>query len=163
MIPYNGPSNDLSGMSGGGQPHMSMHLNQMMQLNIGQKRYAESDAALLLDDSPNDRPMPKKKGRKKSFIWAHVITDEYGKVHCKHCGALIRVNYGEKVERLRRHFIKNCPKSPFSKDSKEYEELLESVSQPTSDKRKSYIPQGERSAVDRPQSLILVFIRESKK
>jgi hypothetical protein len=90
-----------------------------------------------------DRPAPKKKGRKKSFIWAHVVTDEFGKVHCKHCGALIRVNYGEKVERLRRHFIKNCPKNPFNKDSKEYEELLEAVSAPASDhKRKNYITQG---------------------
>ncbi len=36
------------------------------------------------------------------------------------------------VERLRKHFVKSCPKNPFRKDSKEYEELLESVAAPSS-------------------------------
>ncbi len=91
-----------------------------------------------------DRNGPKKKGRKKSFIWGHVVTDETGKVHCRHCGQLIRINYGEKVERLRRHFVKSCPKTPFHKDSKEYEELLESVNAVQQEhKKKSYIPQSK--------------------
>jgi hypothetical protein len=40
--------------------------------------------------------------------------------------------------------VKSCPKSPFHKDSKEYEELLESVNAPLMEnKKKSYIPQGQ--------------------
>lgn len=39
----------------------------------------------------------KRKGRKKGFVWSHVITDEEGKVTCMHCGDLIKVNFGEKV------------------------------------------------------------------
>ena len=62
------------------------------ELSLAGKRAFEGD---YMDEG--DRPSPKKKGRKKSFIWAHVITDEQGKVHCRHCGQLIRVNYGEKV------------------------------------------------------------------
>jgi hypothetical protein len=72
----------------------------------------------------------KRKGRKKGFVWSHVVSDEDGKVSCLHCGEVIKVVFGEKVERLRKHFIKSCPKMPFQKDSKEYEELLESVSSP---------------------------------
>ncbi|RYH15050.1 DUF4954 family protein [archaeon] len=79
---------------------------------------------------------PRRKGRKKSYIWSHTVLDENGKVHCKHCNVKISVKYGEKVERLRRHFVKNCPKSPFSKDSKEYEELLDSLNAPTQDTKK---------------------------
>mmetsp|Transcript_108495 Transcript_108495/g.212594 ORF Transcript_108495/g.212594 Transcript_108495/m.212594 type:complete len:928 (+) Transcript_108495:64-2847(+) len=78
----------------------------------------------------------KRKGRKKGFVWSHVLTDEEGKVTCMHCGDLIKVNFGEKVERLRKHFIKSCTKSPFQKDSKEYEELLECVSSPPIEQKK---------------------------
>lgn len=39
----------------------------------------------------------KRKGRKKGFVWSHVVTDEEGKVTCMHCGDLIKVNFGEKV------------------------------------------------------------------
>jgi hypothetical protein len=69
-----------------------------MNPNNGNKRsYMETDTLALMDDSMDRNQQPRKKGRKKSFIWAHVVTDEFGKVHCKHCGQLIRVNYGEKV------------------------------------------------------------------
>lgn len=53
----------------------------------------------LMEDPNNDASdkTPKRKGRKKSFIWSHVVTDDLGKVHCRHCNQLIRVNYGEKV------------------------------------------------------------------
>lgn len=40
----------------------------------------------------------KRKGRKKGFVWSHVLTDEEGKVTCMHCGDLIKVNFGEKVK-----------------------------------------------------------------
>jgi hypothetical protein len=143
MLPYNTSAQNEMGNMQGGQP-LSIHHQMLPMPNPPQKRpYVEAEGQLMMEDSL-ERPAPKKKGRKKSFIWAHVVTDEMGKVHCKHCGALIRVNYGEKVERLRRHFIKNCPKNPFSKDSKEYEELIEAVSAPAADhKRKSFIPQGK--------------------
>lgn len=48
------------------------------------------------------------------------------------------------MERLRRHFVKSCPKNPFHKDSKEYEELLESVNAPQQEsKKKSFAPSGK--------------------
>jgi len=40
------------------------------------------------------------------------------------------------VERLRKHFIKSCTKSPFQKDSKEAEELLECVNSPPIEQKK---------------------------
>lgn len=47
------------------------------------------------------------------------------------------------VERLRRHFIKTCTKSPFHKDSKEYEELLDSVNAPLQEnKKRCYVNPG---------------------
>ena len=42
----------------------------------------------------------------------------------------------QQVERLRKHFIKSCTKSPFQKDSKEYEELLECVNSPPIEQKK---------------------------
>mmetsp|Transcript_30495 Transcript_30495/g.51050 ORF Transcript_30495/g.51050 Transcript_30495/m.51050 type:complete len:892 (+) Transcript_30495:133-2808(+) len=85
---------------------------------------------------PEDIVGEKRKGRKKGFVWSHVVTDQDGRVSCIHCGELIKVNFGEKVERLRKHFIKNCTKCPFQKDSKEYEELLECVSSPPIEQKK---------------------------
>jgi len=88
----------------------------------------------------------KRKGRKKGFVWSHVITDDEGKVSCMHCGEIIKVNFGEKVERLRKHFIRQCSKSPFQKDSKEYEELLECVSSPPIElKKKSFAGKAKNS------------------
>lgn len=79
----------------------------------------------------------KRKGRKKGFVWSHVTIDEATqKVCCLHCGENIKINFGEKVERLRKHFIKSCPKSPFQADSKEYEELLECISSPPIEQKK---------------------------
>lgn len=45
----------------------------------------------------DDGGAEKRKGRKKGFVWSHVLTDEEGKVTCMHCGDLIKVNFGEKV------------------------------------------------------------------
>jgi hypothetical protein len=64
---------------------------------IGEKRLFSDELDMSFHEQDDDRPIPKKKGRKKSFIWSHVVTDENGKVHCLHCGMLIRVNIGEKV------------------------------------------------------------------
>jgi hypothetical protein len=99
MLPYNTTSQSDLGLDGhGGQQLAGVHQQLHPIIAAAQKRpYAETESSMLMDDNL-DRPAPKKKGRKKSFIWAHVITDEFGKVHCKHCGALIRVNYGEKVK-----------------------------------------------------------------
>jgi hypothetical protein len=47
--------------------------------------------------SDDDAGGEKRKGRKKGFVWSHVLTDEEGKVTCMHCGDLIKVNFGEKV------------------------------------------------------------------
>ena len=49
----------------------------------------------------------KRKGRKKGFVWSHVVTDDEGKVTCLHCGDLIKVNFGEKVRNDCR-FILRC-------------------------------------------------------
>lgn len=89
----------------------------------------------------------KRKGRKKGFVWSHVTTDPAtGKVCCIHCGENIKVAFGEKVERLRKHFIKTCPKSPFNRDSKEYEELLECItSPPLEHKKKTYSGRAKNS------------------
>ncbi len=74
--------------------HQSLHM-------LGQKRLFSDDLDMSFPGQDDERPMPKKKGRKKSFIWSHVMTDEQGKVHCLHCGLLIRVNIGEKVKIIR--------------------------------------------------------------
>lgn len=89
----------------------------------------------------------KRKGRKKGFVWSHVTTDPAtGKVVCIHCGENIKVAFGEKVERLRKHFIKSCPKSPFNRDSKEYEELLECITTaPLEHKKKTYAGRAKNS------------------
>ncbi len=76
----------------------------------GQKRmYGDHDLAPQSSQPPQPPPQPqynlqmddnsggKRKGRKKSYIWSHTVTDDMGKVHCRHCGMLIRVNFGEKV------------------------------------------------------------------
>ena len=63
------------------------------------------------------------------------------------------------MERLRKHFVKSCPKSPFHKDSKEYEELLEQVNAPQMEhKKKSYIPQGMFSRCAHDSELIMVCV-----
>ncbi len=36
-------------------------------------------------------------GRKKGFVWSHVVTHEDGRVSCMHCGEPIKINFGEKV------------------------------------------------------------------
>lgn len=113
----------------------------------------------MVDADDNlDKNGPRKKGRKKSFIWSHATVDENGKVHCKHCNALIRVNYGEKVERLRRHFVKSCTKSPFNKDSKEYEELLESVNAPIQENRKKSFVNPSKAKSNRVISYSVGFV-----
>jgi hypothetical protein len=119
------PQGNQEEMMDAGLMHQSLSI-------LGQKRLFSDDLDMSFPGQDDGRPIPKKKGRKKSFIWSHVVTDENGKVHCLHCGLLIRVNIGEKVERLRKHFVKSCSKNPFHKDSKEYEELLESVATPNS-------------------------------
>ena len=48
-------------------------------------------------------------------------------------------NTAAQVERLRKHFIKTCPKSPFNRDSKEYEVLMECITAPPVEhKKKSF-------------------------
>lgn len=74
------------------------NLMQQSLSMLGQKRLFSDDLDMSFTGNDDDRPMPKKKGRKKSFIWSHVVTDDQGKVHCLHCGLLIRVNIGEKVK-----------------------------------------------------------------
>ncbi len=84
------------------QSEEMMDANLMQQsLNmLGQKRLFSDDLDMSFAGPEEDRPQPKKKGRKKSFIWSHVVTDDQGKVHCLHCGLLIRVNIGEKVSHI---------------------------------------------------------------
>jgi hypothetical protein len=79
-------------------PQMLHHASQQLLQSqvLGKRAYGDADYGAM-EDVGDNRQTPKKKGRKKSFIWAHVVTDESGKVHCKHCSQLIRVNYGEKV------------------------------------------------------------------
>lgn len=113
MIPYGGPAApQTNAIINGGidlgpnaallSPHHAQMLHHapsqgLLQPQVlGKRPYGDSDYGAT-DDGGDNRQTPKKKGRKKSFIWAHVITDETGKVHCKHCSQLIRVNYGEKV------------------------------------------------------------------
>ena len=76
---------------------MDANLMQQSLNMLGQKRLFSDDMDISFNGPEEDRPLPKKKGRKKSFIWSHVVCDEQGKVHCLHCGLLIRVNIGEKV------------------------------------------------------------------
>lgn len=78
---------------------MDANLMQQSLNMLGQKRLFSDDMDISFNGPEEDRPLPKKKGRKKSFIWSHVVCDEQGKVHCLHCGLLIRVNIGEKVSR----------------------------------------------------------------
>eukprot|EP01039_Chlorochromonas_danica_P001635 gene1635-1784_t len=120
------------------------------QGTAGSDDLANPSSSSILDNNTilgvDGKPLPRKKGRKKGYIWAHTIVDENGKVHCKHCNALIRVKYGEKVERLRHHFIKSCHKSPFQKDTREYEELLETVNNPQQERKKSFVSHGGNKA-----------------
>lgn len=48
------------------------------------------------------------------------------------------------MERLRHHFIKACHKSPFQKDSREYEELLETVNNPQQERKKSFLSHSKK-------------------
>lgn len=84
------PQGNQEEMMDAGLMHQSLSI-------LGQKRLFSDDLDMSFPGQDDDRPIPKKKGRKKSFIWSHVVTDENGKVHCLHCGLLIRVNIGEKV------------------------------------------------------------------
>jgi len=118
MIPYNatGGNNINPGLELGPallQSHQQQQQQQQQLLHqqsgvlppslvLGKRSYGETtdypgSTGGVIEDPNDNRQTPKKKGRKKSFIWAHVVTDEVGKVHCKHCSQLIRVNYGEKV------------------------------------------------------------------
>lgn len=103
MIPASlGSSSGGPGQQGNHDPSGSMadsshHSHALMGFKRMYSDLHNNDFQNVLEDM--DRPAPKKKGRKKSFIWSHVVTDDQGKVHCRHCGLLIRVNFGEKVSR----------------------------------------------------------------
>lgn len=97
----------------------------------------------IVDASAFD--MQKRKGRRKSQIWSHVTVDEHNKVHCRHCGALIRINFGEKVERLRKHYVKYCTKNPYPKDSKEFEEMVEQVNTPSQEQKRKTFPMNNKT------------------
>ena len=63
------------------QPSQQMNMNNNNKRKLGE------------DGGPE-----KRKGRKKGFVWSHVVTDpETGKVSCLHCGENIKVAFGEKV------------------------------------------------------------------
>lgn len=79
----------------------------LQQGGLGQKRTYLEDPSLSASLEESIHPSltlatveklnNRKKGRKKSYIWAHAVADESGKVYCKHCNTLIKVNFGEKV------------------------------------------------------------------
>lgn len=53
---------------------------------------------MMSNDAMEEMSAEKRKGRKKGFVWSHVIQDEEGKVSCMHCGEPIKINFGEKVK-----------------------------------------------------------------
>jgi hypothetical protein len=96
MLPANLSIPNVSNTNQMPQEH---HVHQSQYQLSGQKRiYDDQLQESNQDEDIGEKGGPKKKGRKKSFIWTHVITDEQGKVFCRHCGLQVRVNYGEKVK-----------------------------------------------------------------
>jgi hypothetical protein len=70
-------------------PVSAMAMNTSMSVPMPKRKHN--------DGSEDHASSEKRKGRKKGFVWSHVVTDDEGKVSCMHCGELIKVNFGEKV------------------------------------------------------------------